>query len=199
MPGSGTARYVLQVPGLGFDDYVRMQAAMLRPDPAKPARGWRGTLLGLAGGGVLAIIGFWLAGRSDLRAEFWMESGNWFLSLTGLEVVVLLSCLLAAMLLGWALVTVLRYRRLLRRLHEDGGAMHGAHELLVGDAGLLWRNDSRIVFVPWAEMTGAARLDGMLFLFASRVSAFWMPEAVLAAQPDRAGLLALLARHVRLP
>jgi hypothetical protein len=39
----------------------------------------------------------------------------------------------------------------------------------------------------------------MIFLLADQVSAFWLPEALVAGHPDRAGLEALIRRHVALP
>ena len=198
MPG-GEARFRLSVPGIGLDDYARMQRIMLRA--GTPPSRWRGRLLGFAGGVVLAGVGIGLVTAYQIESEFWISSlsDGWVWSANGFEVLLLVLGLLAAMLLAWGVLAGRGYARAIRRLHAGGGGMHGAHELLLGEAGLLWRNDSRITFVPWTEITGAERAQGMLFLLASRISAFWLPEDVLAAHPERSGLLALLGRHVRLP
>ncbi|MFT8243551.1 hypothetical protein [Roseomonas sp. BN140053] len=197
----GPVHYALAVPALGPADHLRLQGLLLRAATG-PRRGWGSNLAGLLGGSVVGGLGGYLAAAWDLQAGLWVVStrhAGWNWELDGLGAFLAALGLVAATLLGMALLLRGRQRRALRALHAAGGEIFGAHELLLGEAGLLWRNPSRTLFVPWSRLTGAARKDGMLFLLADRISAFWLPEALLAGHPDRPGIEALLRRHVALP
>ena len=196
---AGPVRYALQVPALGPEDYARLQGLLLRG--AAPQPGWRRRLGGLLGGALVGgAIGF-LAAFWEVTAELWVASARegWLLSLDGFGVLLAILGVVVATLLALGVILISRQRRGTRALHAAGGELFGAHELMLGDDGLLWRNVSRTLFVPWPRLTGAVRQGGMLFLLADRISAFWLPEALVAAHPDRAGLEALLQRHAALP
>ncbi len=196
---AGPVRYVLQVPALRPEDYARLQAVLLRSAAPRPS--WRRRLAGLVGGGLVGgAIGL-LAAFWDVRAELWVTSARrgWMLTLDGPGILLATLGVVLATVLASGMILVSRQRRGIRALHATGGELFGAHELLLGDAGLLWRNVSRTLFVPWSRLTGAMRQGGMLLLFADRISAFSLPEALVAAHPDRAGLEALLRRHAALP
>ncbi|WP_338664386.1 hypothetical protein VQH23_04300 [Pararoseomonas sp. SCSIO 73927] len=196
---AGPPRYALQVPALGAADYARLQAVVMRPAAARPD--WLRRFLGLAASCLVGGAAGYLAAAWELSAEMWVASGRdgWAWSLDGLGIVLAILGGVLATLLALGATVLSRQRRAIRVLHAAGGEIFGAHELLLGEEGLLWRNPSRTLLVPWSRLTGAVREKGMLFLVADRVSAFWLPEALIAAHPDRAGLEALLRRHVALP
>ena len=85
------------------------------------------------------------------------------------------------------------------QLHGPAGALLGAHTLLLAERGILWCNESRTLFVPWSRLTGAVQQGEMLFLLADRISAFWLPDALVATHPDREGLEIFLRGHAAFP
>lgn len=197
---AGPVLYVLRVPAIGPEDYARMQTLLVRGAWPGGVR-WGRLLAGLAGGALFGGLAGWLASVWDLQAELWVMSPrkDWQLGLEGLGIVLGALGVALATLLAMAVSLGSRRRRGLRALHAAGGELFGAHDLLVGEDGLLWRNASRILFVPWSRMTGGVRRAGMVYLLADGVSAFWLPEALVAAHPDRAGLEALLRERAQLP
>jgi hypothetical protein len=196
----GPVRYALEMPALGAADYARLQAVLLRGLPrARP--GWRGRLAGFLVALVAGGTGGYLASEWDVTTEFWIGSARqgWQWTLDGFGVVLAVLGMMLATLLLFALPVRARQHDALRALHAAGGELFGAHALLLGERGIFWHNASRTLVVPWSRITGAVRREGMLFLLADRISAFWLPEAVIAAHPDRAGLEAFLRQHASLP
>ncbi|MBP0494267.1 hypothetical protein [Roseomonas indoligenes] len=196
---AGPPRYALQVPALGLADYGRMQVVLMRAASVRP--GWRRRLLGLAGGCLVGGTAGYLAASREVSAEMWLVSGRdgWAWSLDGFGLVLAVLGVVLATVLALGVILSSRQRRGIHALHAAAGDLLGAHELLLGEDGLLWRNPSRTLLVPWSRVTGAVRQGGMLLIIADRISAFWLPEALIAAHPDRAGLESLLRRHGALP
>jgi len=196
---AGPVHYALRLPALGPAEYARLQAVLLRGTMVRT--GWRRHLVGLAAAVLVGTVTGVFASYWDVGAELWIASARtgWMLSLDGFEVLFAAIGVAAVTTAALGLTLLSRQRRAVRALHAAGGDLFGGHDLLLGERGVLWRNPSRVLFVPWPRLTGAVRDGGMIFLLADRISAFWLPEALVARHPDRAGLEALIRRHVALP
>ncbi|WP_458096464.1 hypothetical protein [Roseomonas sp. WA12] len=196
---AGPSRYSLQVPALSERDHARLQAVLLRGAAQRPD--WRRRLGGLAAGSLVGAAAGFLAAHWDIAAELWITSGRtggvWSLEGPGILLAVL--AVVLATMLALTVILTSRQRRAMQSLHAAGGELYGPHELVLGEHGLLWRNPTRTLLVPWSRLTGAVRTGGLLLLIADRISAFWLPEALIASHPDRAGLEALLRQHTQLP
>ena len=197
--GLGPVRYSLQVPALALPDYARLQTVFLCGTAARS--GWRRHLTGLIGSVLVGSLAGYLVVTWDISAEFWIASARrgWMLSLEDFEAVLAVLCVVLATTLALGVLQALRQRQRLRALHAAGGALLGAHTLLLAERGILWCNESRTLFVPWSRLTGAVRQGEMLFLLADRISAFWLPDALVATHPDREGLEIFLRGHAAFP
>lgn len=207
----GPVHYVLQVPGLAFDHYMKMQRTLIRPSrdagrhggtpvqqqPTRLRRAWRwflgtlpwwliGGLAGYLASSELGGIGLWISLEdTDL---------GWSISLAG--VIGIAFGLVLLTLLASVLVAQVFQRKLLRRLHAAGSGIFGAHELVFGRDGILWRNASRCLIVPWSQVTRLAPGPEMLVIVADQISGFWLQEGVLAALPDRAAFMTYLGERI---
>ncbi|QEI08700.1 YcxB family protein [Pigmentiphaga aceris] len=188
----GKVAYTLNVPALSFDDYVRMQRLLLRPDLksasciARKRSGriwnWKTWILVVIGGSL-----GWAAGAYDLSAELWIgvedSDAGWLFG--GLSVILLaLGLMLLSVFFGVFYLSQTQ-RLLLGDIHAAGGGLFGAHQLQFGDGGILLHNASRSSIVPWSVITEIVADKGVTFIIADRISAYWLPESLLAAMPDR--------------
>lgn len=196
-PQAGVVRYRLRVPALDLPGYMALQrvaAAKLR------GGGWRRLLTFLV---LCVLIGGplgYAAAHWNLRARLWITSDlhaskGWML--LGGEVFFLGVALVMLTALALVVVQVMAVRRTLRAYHRASGEVLGAHELLLGEKGLVWRNRARVVFVPWSQMSGIVTTPGTVFLMTEGPSAFWLPETFLAGLRERQGVMDYLRRHIR--
>lgn len=200
----GAVAYTLQVPALSLDHYVLMQRLLLRPDlkvnaasTAKAKRAnrflnWK-TLIWIVIG---ALVG-WAAGVNGWTAELWVgiedTDAGWLLSGKG---VVMLAFLLMLVSVFFGVMYLSRAQRnLLRDIHSAGGDLFGAHQLHFGEGGILLQNASRSAIVPWSVITEIVADKGVTFIIADRISAYWLPESMLAAMPDRAEFMRYLEQQ----
>ncbi|WP_419898510.1 hypothetical protein [Roseomonas sp. USHLN139] len=198
----GRIEHELQVPALDVAGYLALQRALLQPlrRPFFPRRLvmmilWLGfcVLLGL-GIGWLSVQQGWLASLWLMRADTGQEwrLGGAAVAFAGLGL----------WMLGLAMGVLLCLRqqmRLLRWLHREAGEMLGAHALIMGEHGLLWRNASRSVLLPWRRVNRLVATPSQLFIVVDQASALWLPESLLAALPDRAGFMAYLESRIPAP
>lgn len=199
----GAVAYTLQVPALSLDDYVRMQRLLLRPDlnvnAASTARtkranrflSWK-TLVWIVIGGLVG----WAAGVNGWTAELWIgiedTDAGWLL---GGKAVIVLAFLLMLVSVFFGVMYLSRAQRsLLRDIHGAGGGLFGAHDLYFGEGGILLQNASRSALVPWSVITEIVADKGVTFIIADRISAYSLPESLLAAMPDRAEFMHYLER-----
>ncbi|MBS7812075.1 hypothetical protein [Roseococcus pinisoli] len=198
-PQAGGVRYRLQVPALELPGYMALQ----RVAGAKvrgAGSGWRRLLTGLL---LCVLIGGplgYAAAHWNLRARLWIssdlhEAKGWILM--GSEVFFLGVALVMLTALALVFLQVMAMRRMLRAYHRASGEVLGAHELLLGEKGLVWRNRTRVVFVPWSQMDAIVTTPGTVFLMTEGPSAFWLPESLLAGLRERQGVMDYLQRHIR--
>ena len=198
----GKVAYTLDVPALSLDDYVKMQRLLLRPDLksasriARPRRGrlwnWKTWIL-VAIGGTLG----WAAAAYNLTAELWIgvedTDAGWLFG--GLGVILLaLGLMLISVFFGVFYLSQTQ-RLLLSDIHAAGGDLFGAHKLHFGEGGILLQNASRSSIVPWSVITEIVEDKGVTFIIADRISAYWLPESMLAEMPDRADFMRYLEQQ----
>ncbi len=200
----GAVAYTLQVPALSLDDYVRMQRLLLRPElkstPALNAASrrpnkflsWK-TLIWIVIGGLVG----WAAGVNGWTAELWIgiedTDAGWLIGGKG---VIMLAFLLMLISVFFGVMYLSRAQRsVLRDIHAAGGELFGAHELYFGEGGILLQNASRSSIVPWSVITEIVEDKGVTFIIADRISAYWLPESMLAAMPDRAEFMRYLEQQ----
>jgi len=200
----GKVAYTLDVPALSLEDYVRMQRLLLRPDlkvnPASTAKAKRAnrflswkTLIWIVIG---ALVG-WAAGVNGWTAELWIgiedTDAGWLLGGKGVIVLALLLMLISVF---FGVMYLSRAQRsLLRDIHAAGGGLFGAHQLQFGEGGILLHNASRSAIVPWSVITEIVADKSVTFIIADRISAYWLPESLLAAMPDRAEFMHYLEQQ----
>lgn len=191
----GAIDYAFDVPALDPAGHRALQRALLRPLQRRPLW-WRGLMLLVwAGGG--PAIGLLLA-RQNWFAMLWFGRGDtgemWKLD-AGATLLVGLGLLLGGLFGGIATILVQQVR-MVNRVHADGGPLYGAHRLLLGEHGMLWRNASRTLILPWSQVTGLVPGRDQLLVIFDRVSAVWLPESLLAGLPDRAAFMAYLQSRI---
>ena len=198
----GKVAYTLDVPALSLEDYVRMQRLLLRPDlksASRTARKRRGrfwnwqTWVWVAIGGALG----WAASAYDLTAELWIGVADTDVSwlFGGLGVTLLALGLLVISVFFGVFYLSQTQRLLLSDIHAAGGELFGAHQLHFGEGGILLQNTSRSAIVPWSAITEIVADKGVTFIIADRISAYWLPESLLAAMPDRAEFMHYLEQQ----
>ncbi|WP_159997471.1 hypothetical protein [Roseomonas sp. 18066] len=195
----GRIEQELLVPALDIGGYLALQRALLQPlrRPFFP-RGLAMLAVWIGGCALLGLGLGWLSVQQGWMGELWLARGDsgreWRL---GGSTVVFAG--LGLWLLGLAMGMLLCLRqqmRLLRWLHREAGEMLGAHNLMMGEHGMLWRNASRSVLLPWGRVNRLVATPGQLFIVVDQASALWLPEPVLAALPDRAAFMAYLESRI---
>ncbi|ONG44595.1 hypothetical protein BKE38_28040 [Pseudoroseomonas deserti] len=198
----GPIEQELLVPALDIGGYLALQRALLQPlrRPFFP----RGLLRLTLWIGACMLLGLglgWLSARQGWMGELWLARGDtgqdWRLG--GAAVVFAgLGLWMLGLTMG-VLLCMRQQMRLLRWLHREAGEMLGAHNLIMGEHAMLWRNASRSVLLPWARVNRLVATPGQLFIVVDQASALWLPEALLAALPDRAGFMAYLESRIPTP
>lgn len=194
----GAVDHRLQIPALALPAYIRLQRVLLRQPPSTARkRTWASSLIFLIAcmvtGGIVGV----LTSALDLSATLWVgiddTDAGWVFE--GREVVLLAFLLMVVTAVCGALQLQRHHRRMLRNVHAAGGELFGAHELVIGEGGLFLHNVARSQFVPWTAVTRVVDDEDGIFIVADHISAFWVPESVLSALPDRAAFMACLDRR----
>lgn len=196
---TGPIHYRLDIPALDLPHYLRLQAVVWRRLLlAHRRQAWGNSLLSCVGGGLIGGLGAFAAARFQLDIQLWAgfgeEGGGWLLE--GFGMLMLGLGLFLVLLLALRLVSARQARWQLRVLHESNRNVLGAHELLVAEKGIGWRNPGQTFFHDWSQITGLQPQGDMTFIIADQISALGLPEAVLNAMPDRQGFLAFLRARI---
>lgn len=198
----GQVAYTLDVPALSLDDYVRMQRLLLRPDLKSASRiarkrpgrlrNWK-TWIWVVIGGLLG----WAAAACHWTAELWIgvedSDAGWLFGGAGV-ILLALGLMVISVFFGVFYLSQTQ-RLLLSDIHAAGGGLFGAHQLQFGEGGILLHNASRTAIVPWSVITEIVADKGVTFIIADRISAYWLPESLLAAMPDRAEFMRYLEQQ----
>ncbi|MBE9607070.1 YcxB family protein [Acetobacteraceae bacterium H6797] len=196
---TGEIHYGFKVPALDFANYLNLQRVVWRRLlVGRKRRAWLKIIIACIIGGVLGGLGAWGAGVINLDVQLWIGFGDegrgWLIE--GFDFFLLSMGLVLGMLFLARFLAVWRTRMQLRIVHEVNSATLAAHEILIGDKGVIWRNEKRVFFMPWSEITGMQSFGGMLFLVCDDISALWIPEALIQTMPDREEFLAFLRARI---
>jgi hypothetical protein len=193
----GPIRHTLEIPALDQAGYRQLYRLVTVPRVRRRFSALRfGIFIALCC--VLGVALSYGASRLTLTGQAWigrLDIGEG-LSLNGIEMFLCTVGVVLLTILAVGVALLLNIGAQMRRLHQAMAPTLAPHRLSFGDRGVIYHAPGKTSVLDWSRVEGLRQGQGITFLVVDGISAFWLPEAVLARYPDRVGLMSLITAGI---